>query len=310
MIDVDINGLFDEYQIPFREKGENVTVGWINLEVCPFCMNSNYHCGVNLKSGGFHCWVCGEKGGLWKLLKEMEQFHKLNIGYIINKFKLGQAFTRPIDYNATTEQSERKKKVLYTWPEGALKELPQPHRNYLISRGFDPDFLIKKYKIRGVYNVGKHKWRIIIPTILNGKMVSWVAAWVFREKYPNITPYFNIPPKLAVVPINHCLYNLDTVTDTVIIVEGIIDVWRCGDGFVCSFRKGMTAEQISLLVQKAPKRVFIMYDAEAIRDANNLADNLAGLFPHVEVLELASGDPGELTKQQVQDIRRDIFKNF
>lgn len=309
-MDVDIKELFDEYQIPYREKGENVSVGWTNIEVCPFCMNSNYHCGVNLKSGGFHCWVCGEKGGLWKLLKEMECFQGINIGRIFNKFRLGQPNTRPIDYNATTDKLDRKKRIFYTWPEGTLEELPLPHRNYLSDRGFDPDFLIKKYKIRAVHNVGKHKFRIIIPTIIDGKMVAWVAAWIFREKYPDITAYLNIPPALAVKPINHCLYNLDTVTHTAIIVEGIIDVWRCGDGFIASYRKGMTAEQIKLLVDKAPKRVFIMYDAEATKDAIRLANNIAGLFPHVEILELASGDPGDLTPEQVDEIRKSIFKNF
>jgi len=304
---VDINALFQEYNISVKEKGENVTRGWVNIEVCPFCMDSNFHCGINLASGGFHCWVCGEKGGLWKLLREMEDFKGQHISSIIAKFVLDHGNTPINNYNATTDKLDGKKPIKFSWPEHILEDLPKPHKDYLLSRHFDPDFLAKKYNLKAVYNIGKHKFRIIVPVIINKKKVSWVAAWVLRKQFSDVTPYLNCIPEESVMPINHCLYNYDSIKDVAVIVEGITDVWRCGAGFVASFRKGLTSEQIKLLMEKKPKKVFVFYDSDATRESYKFANEISGLFPAVEVLELPTGDPGDLTQQEVYDLRRDIF---
>ena len=182
-----------------------------------------------------------------------------------------------------------------------------PHRNYLAGRGFDPDFLIKQYKLKAVYNTGdqKYRFRIIAPVFTNGRMVSFIAAAIVRKE--GVVPYLNCTPEEAVDPINHCLYNYDSVGDTAVIVEGITDVWRMGVGFIATFRKGMTSEQILLLRKKKPKRVFIMYDPDAIKQSEKLRDHLISIFPYVEILELTNGDPGSQSVQETMEIRKEIF---
>lgn len=44
-------------------KGKPNAQGWI-LAVCPFHGDTDPSLSVNLKSGGFHCFGCGEKGDL------------------------------------------------------------------------------------------------------------------------------------------------------------------------------------------------------------------------------------------------------
>ena len=285
---INIKDFLTENEISFKTSGKNVSKGWINLEVCPFCNDSSYHCGINLSSLAFHCWVCHEKGHIHKLLKEIGLKNIQNIEF------------------ENEQQPIIKTSDMVKWPEFMQDEMPVPHRKYLSSRGFDPDFLIKKYKLKSVYNIGDYKFRIIVPVIVNKITVSWVAANVLRQ-FKHIIPYLDCPPEKAIVQPKHALYNYDSINDWVIIVEGITDVWNCGDGFVASFTKGMTSEQIELLLKKNPKKVFIMFDSDANIQAQQLANNLSGLFHYVEVLTLVSGDPADLTKEEINQIKKEIL---
>ena len=305
---LDIKALLIEYDISFKERGKNVSRGWVNLEVCPFCGDSAFHCGINLTNLGFHCWVCDEKGSVFKLLRGMEIFKGQNIGVIIAPYRETWMDT-PFDaLSPVKAKFARENGVFLTLPKGLICDLPLPHRNYLLSRGFDPDFLSKKYKLQAVYNTGtqKYRFRIIVPIFIEGKMVSFVAAAILRSE--GVVKYLNCSPEESIIPVNHCLYNYDSISDIVVIVEGVTDVWRMGDGFVASFRKGMTSEQIVLLTQKKLKKVFIMYDADATKNAISLADKLQGIIPSVEVLELDKGDPADLTMEEAQEIRSIVFR--
>jgi hypothetical protein len=48
---------------------EATTAGWMNHKLCPFCRNKKGKFGVNLGLLRYHCFRCGEKGGLEYLLK-------------------------------------------------------------------------------------------------------------------------------------------------------------------------------------------------------------------------------------------------
>lgn len=304
---LDIKSLLDEYDIKYRTKGKNVARGDLNLEVCPFCGNSGYHCCVNIHAPIFQCWVCGAKGFILNLLKEIEVFKGQKIGKIIQPFLTEGTFGQPEGENGTLPTKNEKSTASLHLPQGILSDLPLPHRNYLTGRGFDSDFLIKKYKLMAVYNTGtqKYRFRIIVPVFINGKIVSFVAAAISRGD--GIVPYLNCTPEEAIVPVNQCLYNYDSVGDTAVIVEGVTDVWRMGDGFVATFRKAMSSEQMELLLKKNPKRVIVMYDADAVEQSHALANRLCGIFPSVEVLELDKGDPADLSMAEAQEIREIIF---
>jgi len=315
----DIKNFLDSYRISFKDRGKNVSRGWLNLEVCPFCGDSSFHFGVNIQDLTWHCWVCDIKPSsienkegqsnwsFYKLLREIDQFKGKHLSKIIQPFILGGTNThaRPLNPFAANPGQEKPGKL--TLPQYLLDDLPLPHRNYLIKRGFDPDLLIKKFGLKAVYNIGddKYRFRIIAPVIINRKPVSFVAAATIRKD--GIIPYLNCTPEEAEIPINRCLYNYDSIKDTAVIVEGISDVWRMGDGFVATFRKGMTLEQIDLLRMKKPKRVLVMYDSDAINQAKALAEKLCGLFPDVGIYELFEGDPGGLTVEEAIELRQEIF---
>jgi 5S rRNA maturation endonuclease (ribonuclease M5) len=308
--DIDIKAFLDHYDISYRERGKNVGRGEVNLEVCPFCGDSSFHCCTSLSKPVFHCWVCDEKGSVIRLLREMEIFKGKKIGQITKPFVQEGISEHLESSNRPATKSGGENRQFLTFPKGTLDYLPLPHFNYLQNRGFDPDFLAKKYKLRAVYNTGeqKYRFRIIVPVFINGKAVSFVGASCVQTE--GIVKYLNCSPEEAVVPVNNCLYNYDTIERVAVIVEGITDVWNCGDGFIATFRKAMTSEQVELLTRKKPllERVIIMYDPDARKQTRELSDRLCGLFPVVESWEIMSDeDPGSMKPEEVADLRREIF---
>lgn len=312
---IDIKALLSEYEVSVRETGKNIGRGWIGIEVCPFCGDSSFHLRINLTSLAFHCWACQSKGPLywrdketrqWKgLLPEMEQFKGENIFSIVKPY-----LTNESTYNQIELQNVPKTRSSVKWPQGILDELPFPHADYLSSRNFNLEMISRTYKIKAVYNTGmpeKYRWRIIVPIHINNRPVSFVAMAITRQN--GIVPYLNASPEESVMQVNHCLYNYDSINygREVVIVEGITDVWRMGKGFVASFTKAMTTEQILLLQKKNPSRVMIMYDADAQKNAISLANKLCGIFPSIEILALPDGDPGDLSEDDATDIRKEIF---
>lgn len=307
MLEFDLKALLDQYGVSYKDKGKNVSKGWINLEICPFCGDSSHHCGIDLSTGGFHCWVCDGRGFVTNLLKQMEVFEGLNIRQIIKDFSGDFPYLQDELANLATQNV--KKRVFCEMPKGILEDLPLPHRKYLQDRNFDPDFLIKKYKLQAVYNIGdeRFRWRIIAPIFLNGKRVSFVGASIVREK--GVVKYLNCPTEDSIVSAKDCFYNYDSVKDIAVIVEGITDVWRMGDSFIATLGKGVNSERIKLLKEKNPKKVFVLYDADAIKDAHKMANQICGIFDKVEVLELDKGDPADLTNNEVSELRNIIWND-
>jgi DNA primase len=190
-------------------------------------------------------------------------------------------------------------------PPEATKIFPEIHSDYLAQRNFNPDKLIAQYDLYSCFNLGKYKFRIIIPVIEDGFIVNFTALSVSGQD----TKYVHCSNSSAIIPMKECLYNIDSVKDVVLITEGVTDVWRMGDGCVATMGIEYTSEQIRLLVNKGVKKAYVMFDSEdfAIRKARKLADTLS-IFMESEVIELADGDPGEFTDQQVLELREEIFK--
>ncbi|KKL57058.1 hypothetical protein LCGC14_2239220, partial [marine sediment metagenome] len=138
-----------------------------------------------------------------------------------------------------------------------------------------------------------------------GETVSFVGADVTRQAK---VPYKNASESESVIPIKSCLYNLDNANETVILVEGITDVWRIGDGSVATFGKKVTDEQVNLLIRKRIKRVYILSDSDAYYDWKILAERIAPVFNNVELLELNSGDPENLRGNALKEIQDLIRK--
>ena len=185
------------------------------------------------------------------------------------------------------------------------ESLTKRHRDYLISRGFDPFELIKLYGLRGTGPLGDYKHRIIIPIIYQGQTVSYQGRDITGRA--NL-PYKACPISEEIFHHKHLVYNFDSATKNAIVVEGILDAWRIGAGAVATFGTGYTTKQAQLL--RKFERVFILYDLEdtAQEQADQLSYELSAMGTKSFIISdlLKEGeDPDMLSPDDVKALRRE-----
>src|SRR3990167_10574082 len=59
--------ILTEHDIPYWERGKNVSIGFIGIK-CPMCNDHSNHCGINTSNMLFSCWLCHTKGHFAYLL--------------------------------------------------------------------------------------------------------------------------------------------------------------------------------------------------------------------------------------------------
>ena len=316
---VNIKDYLRSRNIPFWTEGKNVKDGWVNIQ-CPFCDDRSNHLGIS-PTGGINCWRCPTTGTIIKLVMKLEGVNlPIAVERLRNFLGVPDAVERlqnfktyqNIDKNfegvlpmnkAPRTQNFKSVNDIFS-AEKISHELYPAYADYLTSRKFDPYYLQTKYKLHSGGSIGKYKNRIIIPFFLHGKMITFTSRDITNR---SSVPYLHLPeievgtsPKLEI-------YNIDSCKDTIIVVEGPIDVWRIGDG--CGATSGIKFTHKQVLILSQFKRVFILYDAEeeAQTQALRLANNLSMKVPHVENISLSEGDPGELNEEDVKHLRKEIF---
>jgi len=303
---IDVKALLKISDVKVWTYGKNCSPGWINIK-CPFCNDKSNHMGINLESNVIRCWKCGEDGDFTKLLMEL-------FGITFREAKMMIAPYQDYHYIPT---STRQKPVVTgkqgsVLPKEAVKEMPPEHREYLISRRFDPDYVHEKYDLYYCRFVGDYKGRIIAPIKINGEIVSFVGMSVHRQIF-NALKYKNCPDTQSLIPRRNLVYNLDNVSvsiNKIIIVEGILDCWRMGDNCVAILTTSFTQEQINLLANKADE-FFIMFDSKekdptAPRKSRQLAKQLVSIGKSAKTLNLDKGDPDDLTIEQATLLRQKL----
>lgn len=296
-----LTSYFEDQQIEYHLEGEkNVTRGWVNIQ-CPFpgCSDPSWHCGINISSLLFHCYICGSKGSIERLISGIEKCSITQAERIIEEY----------DNNKIIVLNRKR---LDRIPVGKCilpkvdKVFHKRHWEYLKDRNFNPDYLINKYNLMSVYNIGEYKFRIIIPYYYNFKLVSFNT----RDITGRATLRYQFSSaENSVIEVKHTLYNIDTVNDRCIIVEGPTDVWNIGDGCVAVSGKQFTREQLLMIRERNIKKVVVLYDADDKEEkiGEKLANNLSGIVPYVELIELTNGDPAELQRDEVNKIREITF---
>ena len=158
-----------------------------------------------------------------------------------------------------------------------LDELQQRHPrhhaiDYLLSRGLDPSYLGRRWKVSycidSRYNLACN--RIIIPIFMNGGMVGWQARYVGDDvrgvpfNKANVPKYWTSPG----MPRRMVAYNFDLAVrhSTVVIVEGPSDVWAGGPCYMGLIGKTMNVMLVNKFVAALRRAhgedasVFIMLD--------------------------------------------------
>ncbi len=295
----DIQKYLDAKGIEYQFDGKNISNDWIGLS-CPFCPDGDpsNHLGINLTSKAVNCWRCGTKGTIIKLIMKTERIPYENVSNVIKQFS-----SRQLSFPEENAHTERIKPYKIDFEKTISNQLLPLHKTYLEKRNFDAKYIFNKYKLKCGDILGEWAFRLIIPFYQYKTILTFIGRDITDKQD---LKYKNYPNEKSLKEVKHTIYNLNNCkSDTIILVEGALDTWRIGDncGAICG--KQITMEQIKIIVKY--KRVFILFDSDATKSGNKLANTLYPFINDVETLELTEGDPCDLTKQDVYSLRKEIF---
>lgn len=302
---IDVEEYLQSKHIDYDPPGsKNVGRNSVGIQ-CPFCGDHNYsganHLGIKLDTKQWNCWICGQgrNRSFLYLVKRLENCSYRQAEEILKPFLHRDMSLLPTGADLPLIQNERQ----FSLPAEAENRLLSMHKLYLQSRNFDAEYIFNKYQLKCVGPISKKwKFRLIAPIIFNRRTVSFLGADVTRK---HNMKYKNCPINESIIPINQTLYNYDNSNKhTVIVCEGVTDVWRIDDGTVAIYRKFVTSQQMKIL--STFNRVFIMLDSDALEAAEQLANNLAG-FVETEIIELDDGDPADLSESDIKHLRHEVF---
>lgn len=303
---MNIQDLLKDFSVEYWERGENVGKGWINVQ-CPFCDDDKNHCGIQLKNLNVRCWKCG-KHTIFELLRIYadSSISQSELFKMIKGLDIEEEIITPIIREEKTNPANRK--IL---PAEASDKFPKFYLEYLKNRGFDPDRLIKKYRLKAVHTIGRYKFRIIIPIFMNGKIVSYTSRAVLKDMEP---PYLHPTKEEPAISPKKLIYNYDTIKEggDAFAVEGPFDSWGIGDGAGALFGVKFTVDQIKLLMRKKIRNLYILFDNDKTgrKEAERCYHVTSPLIKNVEILTLESiHDPGELRISQAKIIKEQVDFN-
>lgn len=282
--------------------------GWMELR-CPFCGDSGTKGAVNLRTGAYHCWKCGgHPTGEFVAAAAGVPDEAADVRRTLQPYRLDGAERDPRPARpAPVVRIRVGDRGLE--PPGRLV-LRGVTRRYLRSRGFDPEYLRTHYNLRDGGPLGPWANRLVIPVCDgDGRVLTWQGRSVdgspLRYKAAANSEAANI--KNLVYNLNHC-----GASRACVVVEGIFDVWRIGDGAVCTFGISVTDAQIRILADRFD-RVWFLFDpgekaAQKAAAACAGKVRLLGKTAGVLTVDCAPGvDPGEFSAEDVGRIREVVF---
>lgn len=293
--------LFEDYHIKYDTR---VNKGWVNV-ACPFCSDEHNHLGFNPVGDYCHCWKCGGHN-IRQALSKVLSLSVNQIDDIITQYQ---------DRNSLIYRLNGKRQPMAVKLELPTNKFTSAERKYLLNRNFYPRLLHEKYEVVGGGITGKWKFRIIIPLIIGGKIVSWTGRSILSKEQLDklkIPRYKNLSIEESVMNPKDVLFNIDNcLSDKVVLTEGAFDVFRLGDGFLCSFGTSLTQYQIAEL-KKRYNKIYIMFDneQEAQDKARKYGLQLSAMGCDVEIVDAYSefnvNDGAELNQEQVYIIRKEL----
>lgn len=283
---MNVTELLREYNIPNKSYGqhEHARIGWVQID-CPWCnVRDHYRLGINLTHHYCNCWACGSHS-LISVLTEITRKPAKTFQTVLGSLVRERG-----------DPPERGKLVV----PGSVGPLLPQHRRYLKGRGFDPEKLKKLWGIQGIGIASRLSWRIFIPVIYHGEVVSWTTRSISNDV--NLR-YISAKPEEEKLRRSSLLFGEDYCRHSVIIVEGPLDAMKIGPGAVATMGLSYSRAQLLKMSKYSLRIVCLDSDREAQKRARKLCKTLE-VFPGETLnVVLNSKDPGEATKREIKKLR-------
>jgi DNA primase len=311
---IDIEKFLMDFEIDHSLSGKNIGRGWIGIRPCPFCGDDRNHFAVRQADKVFSCFVCGEKTNFAYYL-HLLGYKRNEQSDIIQQYSNGKA-----QYQIF-ERKSGKQVILPSVIEPIELSDNDPAYQYILSRNFDK-ITIEQYQLQklpmGSFmrwtdpETGKQtrqdfQWRIFIPIMMNHRLVSFTGRDYTGEQEPK---YKHPITEASIIKTGSCIYNYDTIKqgETNIAVEGPADVWRMGDRCFAMMGTKFTSKQIELLAHKRIGTLIVLFDQDAGKSADALAQNMMLVADRVIPITINQGDPGELSKIDAIRLKQELLR--
>jgi len=297
-----IKQFLDDFGIPNTDRGKHARTKWIQIK-CPFCSgHEGWHGGFNIEKEYYNCWRCG-----WRSLPDIIM-ELLGCSFPAAKTYLKKYKNKP-ESSRDIGETRRLPSPQYkgmTFPPNC-QSLSDFHRKYLLSRNFDPDDLIHEWNLKGTSHLGDYRFRIIAPIYFQNQFVSYQGRDVTDRQEAK---YKACEMENEILHHKHTLYGIDkTKNKSVIIVEGITDVWRFGPGAVGTFGIEFTKSQVRMLLNQFESYfVFFDDDPQAQAQADKLAIILNGFGKDVEIIS-TEDDPANMSQKDARQLKSELLSN-
>ncbi len=294
---IDPREALDIAGIEYSESGKNIGRNYIGIEECPFCQKGNNHLGVRVDAPVFNCFSCGTKGNLLKLFAKI-----LGFGEALEKL----ADATPKELKEKLSEI-RERAVHVELPKDCSTEITAYHAGYLISRGFDYEELCNNHNLHFTGPAAEIPNAIVVPFVKRNKLTTYTTISIADDV---AIRYLHLPEEESILSVKEQLYGIDeTDGNSCIVVEGIFDKFRIGEGCVCSFGTRLSEIQFSLL--RKFSRVVILMDGDiAGMDATaEIVEELSGFVSEIIPVYLDDGvDPDIMDPKDIIKVRELIGK--
>ncbi len=281
-----------QLNVEYKTEGNHhCRPGWIQID-CPFCGKNSHkwHLGYSLEDNYLNCWRCGSHQLIETLIEitgdTYDKCRKL----------LG-------DIESVSVKKEKPKgKLILPMSNGRLQPI---HKQYLKSRGFNPNKLKKIWGICGIGIAAKLSWRIFIPIFYHGKMVSWTTRSIAHNN--KITRYISASLKEESMQHKTLLYGEDYAKETIIITEGPLDVWKIGPGAISVLGLGYNQAQVNRMVKYKKRIICFDNDSYAQGRAKNLCNDLSVFPGETFNVQLDAKDAAATSDKEIKQLRKEFL---
>jgi hypothetical protein len=284
-----LQDILQKLGIEYKSVGEHqhCTSGYLNID-CPYCTPKaeHYRFGIHLHHLYGNCWSCGHHS-LAKALTEASG----------RRYREVKALLDGASPEGIPNEKKRGKLVL---PNG-LRELQEPHKKYLKSRGLDPEEMKKLWGLKGIGLAERLSWRIWIPIVFRGRVISWTTRSIGNSPERR---YINAKPEEEEASAKDYLLGEDYARHSIVVTEGPFDVFRIGPGAVCTLGLAYSTAQVRKISRYAVRVILFDNEPEAQKRACALRDSLEALPGITYRVVLEAKDPGSAGDQELQELRR------
>jgi DNA primase len=290
---------------------------------CPVCGEDGHSDKLwfNVKKKTGWCYVCEES---WSLVKVVGHFLNLDLRKPSQYIKICQflydatGVTNTSTLRRTLEASQAAlapeevevETPRYVAPPALdlpaeFVTLPKKLPAYFATRNITKE-QVKRHGI-GWCERGYFKNRMIIPVVMNKKVVSYIARYMGKPP-EGVKKY--LYPKGN--PTGKTFFNFDNAKKfkTVVLTEGYLDAVAVGLDAMGLGGKSLSDQQALLLASLDLDEVIVMLDGDSAgrEGATKVARKLSSFVPSVRIASLPDGkDPDELTEEELAAIREDAL---